>query len=160
MEQKKDKAQIQRETYEKLQKKYSLPGFDELNREFEIERLKSSSFLLKDIRRNMIEKISSVIKLLEMMMNPTAAPIFMFAVLKNIKADTKKQIETLYKELTSVTITMVRLDISFDEKAEADAIKNIFKKWNSNKPQIIGICNSMEDAWKESSKKSEKSYLG
>ena len=160
MEEKKDKTQIFKESYEKLQKKYGLPGFDEINKDFEIEKLKSGSFMLKDIRRNMIEKVASVIKLFEMMMNPTSAPMFMFAVLKNMKNDIKKEIERLYKELTSITISMVKLDISFDEKAEAEAIKTIFKKWMACKGQIFSICSSMEDAWKESSKKSDKSYLG
>jgi len=160
MEEKKDKMQLLKENYEKLQKKYGLPGFEEINKDFEIEKLKSGSFMLKDIRRNMVEKIASVIKLFEMLMNPTSAPMFMFAVLKNMKNDTKKHIENLYKELTSVTISMVKLDISFDEKSEAEAVKSIFKKWMSCKGQIVSICNSMEDAWKESSKKSDKSYLG
>jgi hypothetical protein len=160
MEEKKDKIQQLKEKYEKLQKMYNLPGFDELNREFEIEKIKAGSFILKEIRRAIIEKTASVLKLLELMMNPANAPFFMFSIIKNLKSGAKKEIEEMYKNFTTLELGTLKLDIEYDEKAEAEFIKEIAKKWQEYKKDIISICNEIESAWHSGSEKTEKDYLG
>jgi len=159
-EEKKDKIKQLKEDYEKLQKKYNLPEFDWINQEFEIEKVKSGTFLLKEIRRLMIEKIASVLKLFELLMNPTAAPFFILIIIKNLSSETKKQIETIYKELAAIEVSMLKFDLSYNEKSEAEAIISISKKWKGYKEDILSICKNMEEAWNTNYKKSDKSYLG
>ena len=45
--------------YEKLQKKYKLPVFDDLNRDFEIERVyeRETDFPMREIRKVMMDKV-------------------------------------------------------------------------------------------------------
>jgi len=161
-EDKKEKNKLQqlKEKYETLQKKYRLPDFDELNEEFEIEKIKIGSFILKEIRRTIGEKITSVLKLLELLINPVNAPFFVFTLIKNLKPGTKKEIESLYKKLSTIEIRTIRLDLTNDETAEAEFIKDIAKEWQEHKKALSSFCDDIEKAWQPDFEKQEKGYLG
>lgn len=53
--------------YEPLRKKYKLPSFDELNKEFEIEKIqeKETDFILREIRKGMGEKVGAFLRFLK-----------------------------------------------------------------------------------------------
>ena len=54
-----------KETYQKLSKKYQLPPFAEIDTAFEISTIEYEEFLLREVRRKMVEKLDSFIKVLE-----------------------------------------------------------------------------------------------
>ena len=66
--------------YGKLQKKYSLPSFENLNEDFQIEKVccEETELVLKEISKIMGEKFSSYHRLVETLVNPTNAPFFVF----------------------------------------------------------------------------------
>ncbi len=148
--------------YAVLQKKYKLPGFSELNVDFEIEKLqdKETEHLLRGVRRTMIEKIANVVRFLEVLINPseTPTPMFVFAMMKNISSETKKAILNLYKELSSIEVSALALDISHDEKEEAQFINEVFKLWSSHKPELKEITKKLSIMGKK--ERSERGYLG
>ena len=74
--------------YSILQKKYKLPEFSKLNEDFEIEKLQEheTDFLLREIRRTVVEKISIILKFIEIIINPSeSSPAFIFAMIKDMK---------------------------------------------------------------------------
>ena len=147
--------------YSSLKKKYKLPEFSKLNEDFEIEKLQEheTDFLLREIRRTMVEKISVVLKFLEIMINPNeASPAFVFAMIKEMKPDMKKSVENMYKELSLVEISSITRDIDYDEKAEAKFIKEHTKKWEATKKDLGLLIKSLDTIWKMESGK--KSYVG
>jgi len=137
--------------YEKLKIRYKLPSFNELNTDFEIEKLqdRETDFLLRQIRRAMIEKIAVVLRFLEIIVNPTEgqAPLYVFSVIKNISPEMKKIIEKVYKELTVIELGSLSLDIDYDEKNEAKFISEICKKWPLIKKDLKEITKKLGVAW-------------
>ena len=58
------------EVYKKLQKKYALPNYKELNKNFEIAYIEDPFFLLRSIRRRIHEKIVFFAKVSEKILFP------------------------------------------------------------------------------------------
>ena len=148
--------------YSVLQKKYRLPSFEELNSDFDIEKIqeRESEHLLRLVRMTMIEKIVAIVRFLEVFLNPTEAPtpLFIYAILKNVKQDTKKEIETMYKDLSKIELSSLSLDIDHQEKDEARFIIELAKVWGKEKIKLKEITNKLGMNWGKES--SERNYLG
>ena len=149
--------------YGKYQKKYGFPEYKELNEEFEIEKLvevEGTELFTKMLRKVMMEKVFSLLRLLESFINPQNAPMFVLAILKNLKQGTGKIVERLYNEVCSLEIKALTLDIVSDEKKEVELIKEIIKKWKSVGKDNEELCKEVNRAWSASEKKEMKSYSG
>ncbi|MEM2955983.1 MAG: hypothetical protein QW041_00155 [Candidatus Pacearchaeota archaeon] len=137
--------------YEKLRQKYKLPSFNELNEEFEIEKLqeRETDFLLRHIRRAMIEKIAIILRFLEVLVNPAEAQtqLYIFSVMKSISAEMKKDIEKIYKEMTMIELSSLSLDIDYNEKNEVRFIKEIMEKWPKIKKELKEVTNKLGVVW-------------
>ena len=140
-----------KKNYEILRKKYSLPNFNEMNRDFEIEKLqeKETETLSREIRRVMVDKNLAYLKFIEMFMNPSNAPMFFLALVKTLDSDSKKLLEELYKDLGMYEIKSIRLDNIYDEKKDAEFIKAYYKKWQDIKEKFEKIMKSVEDSWEK-----------
>jgi len=148
--------------YEKLRKKYNLPSFEALNQDFEIEKLqeRETELLLREIRRNMIDKNLAYLRFVEMFLNPTNAPMFFLALTKTLSNGDKKTIEELYAELGKNELKSVARDNEYDENEEAKFIKKFFEQWQKIKEKFSGLMIGVEKAWEKKSEKAEKGYLG
>ena len=147
--------------YAKLKEKYELPEFEELNKEFEIEKLQEyeTDILLKNIRKTMAEKVLALIHFLEFFINPTGAPMFILAMTRNLKENTKKAIEEAYKKGCEIEIKSLSIDLFYDEKKEIEFIHEFIEEWEEIKNMIKGLPDDLIKAWEVSEKK-EKNYLG
>ena len=108
----------------------------------------------------MVEKVANVVRFLELLLNPseTPTPMFIFAMLENIKPETRRSIEKLYKELSSIELNSLALDVSYNEKEEAQFINEVHKRWGKYKPELKDITCKLSMSWKK--EKSERGYLG
>lgn len=147
--------------YEPLQKKYKLPSFDELNKEFEIEKVQEheTDFLLREIRKNVGEKLGAFLRFLENIINPSLAPVFILNSLKDLAAREKELIKACYEALVDSELESIHLDIEYDEKKEAAFIQKSFKKWQDIKPYMNELISSMEKTQKKVEER-KNSYLG
>lgn len=148
--------------YEKLRKKYSLPSFEDLNEDFEIEKLqeRETETLSREIRRAMAEKNVAYLKFAEMFMNPSNAPMFFLALVKSLDTEEKKLLEELYLELGKYEIKNISLDNEYDEKRDIAFIKKFYKDWQAIKKKLDRILNSIEKAWERKVERKDKGYLG
>jgi len=148
--------------YEKLRKKYKLPSFQELNRDFEIEKLqeRETETLSREIRRAIVEKNTLYLKFVEMFMNPSNAPMFFLALVKTLNATERKLLNELYLELGKFEIRSIALDNEYNEKRDAAFIKEFYKQWQDIKEKFGKIMEAIEEAWERKSEKGEKGYLG
>ena len=153
-----------KQLYSPLQKKYKLPAFSELNDDFDVEKLqdKETDHLLRLMRMVVIEKIANVVRFLELLINPSEAPtqLFIFAMLKNVKSDTRKEIEAIYKELSKIELSSLGLDIVYSEKEEAAFISEVSRVWNIEKPKIKDITQKLGMTWGKEAVEKERGYLG
>jgi len=148
--------------YEKLKEKYNLPGFQEMNEDFEIEKLqeRETETLAREIRRAMIEKNSAYLRFIEMFMNPSSSPMLFLALMKNMDNIDKKLVEGLYSKLGKYEILSLRLDNEHDENKEAEFINKLFKGWQQVKKDFGSLLKFMEDSFDKKSERKEKGYLG
>lgn len=135
-----------KEEYNKHKEKHSLPEFDRLAEDFDIEKVveKESSFLLRDIRRAIKEKTGAYLQLFEGLMNPVSPPAFVFNLLKNASEDDKKEIREVYKKLAKHAITVLKLDTVYSEDNEAKFIISVFDEWQKLKNQIHNLFEKLD----------------
>jgi len=150
------------EEYEEFRKEYSLPEFEKLAEDFDIEKVaeKESSFILREIRRMIHEKLSAYLSLFEMLVNPNGPPMFMFGVLKRVNGDSKEVVKELYENLSRLQITIMKLDTVYSEKNEADFIIFAFEEWQKIKPQIYSLVEQFEKSMDQNDNLKKTSYFG
>ena len=150
------------ENYNKLKKKYDLPELKILNQEFDIEKIanKDSSFILREIRRAMSERIVSYLHLFESFMNPSSTPMYIFSVLKKVEPAKKENMKKIYKRLAKLQLLMLKLDTVYDEEAEANAIKIFLETWEKNNKEIYSIFDELEKKFEKDEDAITRSYLG
>ncbi|MEM2768622.1 MAG: hypothetical protein QXL50_01700 [Candidatus Pacearchaeota archaeon] len=142
--------------YLKFVKKYKLPSFDELNKEFEIEEIKfGKSFLLRDIRRRMIGKILFYLSTFEDLLIPSK-PSSMF-IANKLKNEDKEKINKILSSMRMLLIQEIFInELEYNEKNDAEMIKKIYTSWKEIKKEIKKIGKTIL----KENKKSKLSYLG
>lgn len=147
--------------YEELKQKYNLPEFSELNEVFDIEEVDpETDFLLRKIRRTMSEKISGYLRFVEILLNPSNAPIFFFKLIKKLDGSDKENIASIYEKLGKFEIQIISLDLEYSEEKEVEFINNMYKAFNDKiKKDFLAIIEKLKNG-KENSKKTNGSYFG
>ena len=147
--------------YDALKENYNLPEFEILAQDFDIEKIadKETSFLAREIRRSINEKITAYIHLFETLINPSSPPMFVFKILKNTSSEEKESIQEFYKELSKTQIKTMKLDTIYSEKAEANFIKETFKIWQEIKPKINKLFESFETNFENGDISTKRSYF-
>ena len=103
--------------YNELQKKYRLPIFDELNNDFQIEKISENEtdFLLKEIRKLIAERFFNYLRFVESLLNPINVPMFVFSIVKTFSEKEKEKLTDVYKKLAdrkSTRLNSSHTDIS------------------------------------------------
>ena len=148
--------------YEELSKSYNLPDFDKLAEDFDVEKVveKQTSFLLREIRRNIAEKLSAYLHFFEIIINPASPPLFIFSMLKNLEENDKKELKKIYKMISGFQIEVMKLDTIYEEKKEADFIKKVFSEWQKIKKDVVKILDKLEKGFEVNSDSVKRGYFG
>lgn len=151
-----------KEYYNKLQGKYALPGFDELNKEFNIEKIaeNETDFLLREIRKFIAEKSSNCLRFIEAVLNPVNAPMFIFSVVKSLGTEDREKLAEIYKKLSKNEIELLALDVEFSEEKDAAFIKEFYRLWQEIKKELLGIVDAIKKNWDNKSEMKGKDYFG
>lgn len=151
-----------KKNYKKLQEKYKLPSFQELNEEFDIEKAAEheTDCLLREIRKLIMEKTIAYLRFVEMLLNPSNAPIFFFALVKGLTSSDKRLLEKLYEKLGNFEIDVIELDCNYDEKGEVGFIKKILVEWQDVKEDMTKLTEILRRNWNQKSRKNDRGYLG
>ncbi len=147
--------------YDTMAKKYSLPKFESLNEDFNVEKIKKeTAYILRTVRRAMMDRVASYLGFIEALAHPVNAPPFMLVYIKSIDEEDKNNIESIYKEINDINLSTFILEIDYSEKAEAEAIKSIYERWGKVKQKFKKIFSGMQKSWNAISEKKEKTYFG
>ena len=151
-----------KEEYEKLSKKYSLPDYKKLNELFDIEEVNpETDFLLRIIRRKIIEKISNYFRFIEIILNPSMAPLFLHKKLKNIHSEERALLSRIYEQIGNLEAETILLDLEYSEKAEAEFIKKLFHTFNNTiKNDLIKSIKNLINETNGENREIKGSYLG
>ena len=145
-----------------IHKKYGLPSFQEINEDFHIERIAEAEteLLPAEVRRWMWEKYLNYMRFLEGILNPVNATIFIFSIIKTLSQEDKKRISEIYKKLMKEEINVIKLDLEFDEKKEAEFIKRSYKMWQEIKKQLSDVLVEAEKKFEIKQEENSKGYFG
>ena len=151
-----------KQKYKKLQEKYSLPSFESLNEDFVIEKAyeTETDLLLREIRKFMWDRIGNYLRLIEGILNPVNAPMFIFSIVKILGIEEKKRLSEIYRELTKLEIRVIATDLDYNEKKEAEFINNSYSLWQKIKKDLVNILEKIYKKWDDKSEASSKGYFG
>jgi len=159
---KENKLEKLKQDYGLIRGKYKLPDFKFMNENFEIESIaeEDTELLVRKVRKNVRDKVHAMINVFETFINPTSAPMFVFNVIKGFTQGEKEVIEKLYKKFAELEIDAFNLEITYNEKAEAEYIRKVCELWKNSEKDLNKIYESMKASYGLETKKSEKSYFG
>ncbi len=146
--------------YETLRKKHKLPGFDELDSEFEVSAIEAESGLLREIRKRIGEKVSDVSSIFQTVLQPDTNLVDLYESRVFNEAE-KQRLFELYKRLMVVDRTMAGLSIENDEKLDAAFIKSFTAEWKKLKPELAGFIKKLKESWEKETEEGEAAgYMG
>jgi hypothetical protein len=162
MEKEEQKLENLKKEYRILKNKYNLPDFKSLNEEFHIEKVAESEteILIREVRKFMADKMLNYMRFIENILNPINAPMFIFSFIKLLDAEEKKSVSEIYKKLMKKEIQLIELDLEFDEKREAEFIKNSYEFWQGIKKDILKITDKINKKWDDKFEANNKGYFG
>ena len=148
--------------YKKLQERYGLPTFEELNKDFQIEKATEheTDFLLREIRKFIAERFFNYLSFMESLLNPVNVPMFIFSIVKTFDVKEKERLTEIYKKLAKVEVELIELDIQYNEEKEAEFIKNAFSLWQEVKEDVSKIVSVIKKNWDNETEASKKDYFG
>ncbi|MBU4308592.1 MAG: hypothetical protein KJ566_02255 [Nanoarchaeota archaeon] len=151
-----------KEKYLEIQKRFGLPDFDELNREFQIEKIDSdeTDYLIREIRKFFAEKFSNYMRFVEALLNPSNSPLFVFSIVKSLNSDDKTILQEVYKKLAKIEVDLIEVDLDFSEEKEAEFIKENYKVWKEIKKDLLKIIEVVKKNWDNKFEDSAKGYFG
>ncbi|MEK6757617.1 MAG: hypothetical protein AABX88_00670 [Nanoarchaeota archaeon] len=160
----KEKSNLEKfkENYGKLRIKHKLPSFEELNEDFQIERVAEveTDILIREVRKFLSDKFSNYLRFIEAILNPATAPMFVFSMVRLIGNEEKIKLSNAYKQLAKNEVILIELDLKFSEEKEAEFIKESFKTWQELKKDILSVMVFVKKNWDNKQEVNGKDYFG
>jgi hypothetical protein len=161
-EKEESKLEELKKNYIVLQEKYNLPSFDELNRDFQIEKVaeSESDFLIREIRKAVSEKPYTYLRFVETLINPVNAPMSILSVVKTLGSEEKDKLTEIYKKLVRNEVLLIETDINFSEETEVKFIKETYEMWKSIKKDFADVLSIVNKNWDNKTEINGKKYFG
>lgn len=137
-----------KESYEKLGKKYQLPAFEDLIREFPV-KLENPDLVLHDVIEKICDDMCDRTQTLEPIIfaGSSGDPSILYET--NMLKDKRDEAFELFKELMSICWGGEKAKNIANEDKMAEFIKTVHKKWvNKLKKTFVEICELFEKKWK------------
>ncbi len=147
--------------YTKLQKRYNLPDFSVLDKEFDISSIEKDNFLLRNIIDKIIDKLTDFSCVLESLLQPDSSSLRSLIETAFFDENEKKEQYALYKKIMMISRKRLELSLEPDEKKEAEFIIRTIEEWKNIKKIIQPHIKKLSDSWnKEVQNKEVLGYLG
>ena len=137
-----------RKEFEKLGKKFDIPSFEELDSEFEISLIEHKQFMLREIRKKICERLESVIKVLDEILQPDTNINNLYEC-KEFNDEEKGDIFKLYKRLMVLNRWSAKVNITHIDEEEAEFINESYKELKELKSQLVNIMEKLKESWKK-----------
>jgi len=151
-----------KKAYVEIQKKYGLPEFDRLNKDFQVEKIAEveTDYLVREIRKFIADKFSNYLRFIETILNPVNAQMIVFHIIKMLGAEEKTKLTDVYKKLSKFEVQLISLDVDFNEQKEVEFIKDSCAVWDEVKKDILEVMNVVNKKWDDKIEKNGKGYFG
>jgi hypothetical protein len=150
-----------KEKYLALKKKFSLPEFEAINLDFEVEDINDETELvLVKIRQKMTEKIEFYANMIENRLQPESSLGDMYEA-HYINDDEKNDAYAIFKKFMFIIRESSMVAVSNKEEENAKFIKDTFETWSSIKQDLKSHISKLLNLWKkETDIKDDLSYFG
>jgi hypothetical protein len=149
-----------KQKYEPLQKKFSLPSYEQLDRDFEIGCIEADDFPLREIRKKIEEKLKTARAMLEEVLQPDANLAGIYES-RAFSEDEKKALFELYRKIMAQERQCMSLFITNDEATDAGFIKSFCAEWEQLKKKLASAADKLRDYWVNEKEVHEKlGYFG
>lgn len=149
-----------RDRYDKLKAQHNLPAYEIVDEEFEISLLETDVFLLREIRRQIEDKINDFLKVLDYVLQPESS-IFSMHESSFFNEEEKKDLFALYSKLMIMTRQGFEISISDGDGTNAKFIINVIKEWKGIKDKMIAFSRKLQEGWKSEVPDEQKlAYFG
>lgn len=150
-----------KENYKILQEKYSLPSFEKLNEDFQIEKIAEfeTELLLKETRRFLTDKFFNYLRFVESILNPVNVPMFVFAITKTLGISEREKLGELYKIISKIEVDLIELDLQYSEEKETEAIKKYYDLWQEMKKDFLEIVEVIRKNWDSKTEEGKRDYF-
>jgi len=150
-----------KEIYTKFSKKYNLPEYNDINNELEISSIESEDFLLRELRRKIVDRIDLVTTEISTIIQPSAESLTSMHECRFFDDKDKKKMIEIYKKLMMLSRQALEADISHEDKDDANVIIDFFKEWKSMRDDILAFMKTMKTCWEKETEIEEKmEYFG
>ena len=150
-----------KENYLVIQRKHSLPSFEDLNKDFHIEKIAEleSDLLIREVRRFVGDKMVNYMRFIENLINPVNVQMFILSIIKALSTEDKNKLSEMYKDLMKMEIIFIELDLEFSEEKESKFIKDSYESWQKIKKDLLRILDNVK-VGKDTKIESNKGYFG
>lgn len=149
-----------KQEYDKIADKFTLPAFELLNRDFDIESIESSSYLLDKIRMKITEKTVALSKLLEETIYPDSGFSSLYES-KYIKDKDKEKVYKLFKNLMKYNRYSYEVSFNNEDSKIAEFIIEFYGVWEKSKPELSKLFSILKTSWDiDTNIKEDLSYFG
>ena len=147
--------------YEKARKKYKLPKFEDIDREFEIRLVDDAGFIIKEVRRAILNRIMNLATFFNPVLDPHPHELHSLIEMPAFNKKDREKLFNFYKKLSHLMHKGITVSIT-SEEAEADFIKEIWKLWPHIKKEAKEYMDKITAEWANHRKKPKEDvhYLG
>jgi len=146
--------------YKKFKDKYDLPEFSKLNEIFDIEELDvETEFFLRKLRKLISDRVAGYLRFLEIILNPSNAPMFFFKLIKKLDAKDREELTKTYEALGNLEIEVIKLDLEYSEEREVEFINRVVALFSQIREDLLKAVNKMTHSH-DKKKREEGSYFG
>lgn len=147
--------------YNVLIKKYNLPSFDKLDREFEIRALEEnkSGRLVKAIIRVIAGKLRGILEILDPVVNPNPNSIHSMIAVNNLPETIRKEMYSFYKMIGALYQECSLYDLE-EDKLSAEFIKKLWAQWPKIKKTQKKYIKLIIETWSKEMPKQKAGYHG
>ena len=144
--------------YNELIKKYKLPSFAKLDKEFEIRALEEnrSGRPVKAIIRVIAGRLRNFLESLDAIVNPNPNSAYSMIAVNGLDNKTKEEIFEFYKKLAALYQKCALYEMEEDEQT-AKFIKDFWKQWPALKETEKKFLKKLISTWNNKEEKESKS---
>ena len=148
--------------YKSMAKQHTLPEYDAINFDFEIEVLEDTSYFIRQVRMRMLEKVGYFSKMIEELLNPDSVSLVQLYEYRYLTEEEKSLLYNWLKKCMAYDRKGDMYMLAPDDKKEAQLIRELFHAWQLAKKDLLPVLQRISDAWINGveSKDEQARYLG
>lgn len=148
-------------SYASFKKKYDLPVFIELDREFDVGALEDHTQPLKLILHKCNERVEFYAGILTDILQPDPSNIAAMHETRHFSDEQKKKLYSLYKRLMKQSRAFLHCMLENNEEDQARELKKFYAGWENIKKELLDMVIAMRDSWDvQNTFSNDLGYLG